>query len=828
MTWQSVTLPLLLLINTGVALVILQTAWQRRRTRGAVPFFWMVLAVAFWSVTAAMELVVADVYQKLLWSKLQYFSITSLPALWFAFALEYGQAEGQHSRIRPIHLALLWVIPVITLVLALSNEWHGLIWSDVTLIQPAPHALARYEHGVWFWVFVAYAYIILLAGTLILIFRTIQLPAEHRRQTVFLLIGAAIPWAANIAYLTGLTRGIEIDLTPIAFCLTGVIYSFQVFRFHLFSLVPIAQDIIVASMLDGVVVLDSQSRVIYINPAAQKIFQPGDIVGKPIHEGLPELAAEIENNAKNDQTDASRHMLEVQSDGLPPRFIDLHVSPLQDQSAHRFGQILVLRDVTQQKKDENHFRLLLDAVPDGIVVVDQQGLIAIANQSAEQILGYAPDELTSQPIRAIVPDCDMPALETASNYPMNLALLDQVQDQDASARRKDGREIPVQISTSPLNTSDGPMLLVMLRDITLLKANEEQMNQQSVALAAAASSILITDRDGRITWVNPSFTQITGYTAEEAIGRNPSLLKSGIHDENFYAALWQTILAGNNWHGEITNRRKDGTIFVEETTIAPARNSQGEITHFIAIKQNITQRKELEKMRDELMQTIVHDLRNPLTSILFALDLVKDLPETLRLPPEMTMMLAISRDNSWRMLGMVNAMLDYSKLESGKMPLQLEPVTLAELVEQSFRFQSQLAARRELLLLNDVPYDLPILLADRTLINRVLQNLIDNAIKYAPQGSNITIQARREPSRDAILVSVHDDGPGIPVELRDQLFQKFAASTSERGGTGLGLAFCRLAIEAHKGEIWLECEEGQGTTFYFALPINHPSAHKRS
>jgi signal transduction histidine kinase len=139
-----------------------------------------------------------------------------------------------------------------------------------------------------------------------------------------------------------------------------------------------------------------------------------------------------------------------------------------------------------------------------------------------------------------------------------------------------------------------------------------------------------------------------------------------------------------------------------------------------------------------------------------------------------------------------------------------------------------LAARRELLLLNDVPYDLPALFADRTLLSRVLQNLIDNAIKFAPQGSNIVIQARVDQSGQAILVSVHDEGPGIPPELRSQLFQKFVAGSSPRGGTGLGLAFCRLAVEAHHGEIWVESEADQGTTFIFKIPIGDASDSKRS
>jgi hypothetical protein len=490
--------------------------------------------------------------------------------------------------------------------------------------------------------------------------------------------------------------------------------------------------------------------------------------------------------------------------------------------------MLVLSDITERKKEEDRFGLLIDAAPDGILVIDQRGFITMANQRAEEMLGYHTDELTMQPLSIIVPANYMEPSKMVTRYLENPTQPEPFHSNEVYASCKDGRELPVDIALSQIDTPEGIFILAMLRDLTMQKAAEELLNQQGVALTAAPSTIVITDQQGWITWVNPAFTHNTGYSAEEVIGKKPSIIKSGLHDEKFYADLWRTILAGENWHGEITNRRKDASLFIEDATIAPVRNSKGEITHFIAIKQDITKRKELEQMRDELLQTIVHDLRNPLTSILFALDMIKDQPDTLRLPPEMAMMLAISRDNSWRMLGMVNAMLDYSRLESGKMPLQREPVTLAELVEQSFRFQSQLAARRELLLLNDVPYDLPVVSADRTLVSRVLQNLIDNAIKYAPQGSNIVIQASLDAARNAILVTVHDQGPGIPPELHSQLFQKFASGTSARGGTGLGLAFCRLAIEAHKGEIWVECEEQQGTTFLFTLPLENTAATKRS
>jgi PAS domain S-box-containing protein len=813
MTWHSTIFPLLLLINAGVALIILQTAWQRRHTRGALPFCWMVLAVSVWSFAGAMELLAIELPLKVFWSKVQYFGIVSLPILWLLFAQEYAQIGGALFH-RRAFLALLWLIPVITILLALTNEWHDLIWSAITPLQTQPIPLFRYEHGAWFWVFAVYGYAILFAGTMLLVIGTARFSPDHRRQALILLIGAAIPWVANLAYLSGWTAAVGIDVTPIAFCLTSIIYALQVFRFQLFDLIPIAQDVIVESMSDGIIVLDLKGRISYINPTARQILKADPEIGKTAAEALPDLPLFSDAGSPG-----APQVLEIRTDEGTARYYDIQSATLDDRRGRPSGRMILIRDVTAAKREEGLLRAILDAAPYGMIVIDRHGSIAMANAPAEQMLGYQPGELNARPLGAIVPARYADASSMIARYLQDPLQVGDPHGREVAALCKDGRELPVEITLNLLNAPTGLLILATLRDLSRQKAAEEQINQQSVALAAAASAIVITDREGWITWVNPAFTQITGYSAEEAIGKKPSILKSGFHDQKFYAHLWQTILAGENWRGELTNRRKDGSLFIEEATIAPVRNARGEITHFIAIKQDITKRKELEGMRDELMQTIVHDLRNPLTSILFALDMIKDQADALRLPPEMAMMLAISRDNSWRMLGMVNAMLDYSRLESGKLPLQREPITLAEMVEQSFRFQSQLAARRELLLLNDVPYDLPPVLADRTLISRVLQNLIDNAIKYAPQGSNITIKAQVDAQCNAVRVVVHDDGPGVAFELRDQLFQKFASERSERGGTGLGLAFCRLAIEAHKGQIWVESEEGRGTDFIFTLPL---------
>jgi PAS domain S-box-containing protein len=700
MVWQTFLITVLLFIAAAIAIAAMQASWQRRTTPGATYFAWMMLAVAIWTLSSAFEYVVDSYPIKIYWSKIQYLGITSLPVFWLLFALDYSQILPRLSvRLRRA-LYLVGVIPAITLTLAITNERHGLIWSEVAILQSTPRLLVDYHHGAWFWVGAIYSYILLFFGTSALIWGIIHFSQLYRRQSIALIIGALIPWAANFLYLARIRLIPGVDLTPVAFVVAGAIYSLEVFRFQLFDLVPFAQDAVVESMSDGVLVVDEALRIIYLNPAARSILQVDGSDHYSLEKAGLKIGAVIQS-----ALDQNVRRSEIKTDDDPPRYIELQLDPLYRTQGRAAGRLILLRDISLQK---------------------QAG---------------------------------------------------------------------------------------------------EQLRLQSVALSSAPNSIMITDRQGNIQWVNPAFTELTGYRLEEVIGKNPRILKSGKQAPEFYQNLWQTILAGEDWHGELVNRRKDGSLYVEDAMISPVFNEENEITHFVALKQDITARKELEKMRDDLMQAIVHDLRNPLNSILFSMDMIQTLPGVENLPSEILSMVEISRGNAWRMLGMINSMLDLSRLENGNMPLMREPVVLAELVEQTIHSQSLLAQRREILILNDVPYDLPRVFIDRILISRVLQNLVDNAIKFTAQGSNIEITAKTDPENRAVIVSVHDNGPGIPQELKGMLFQKFITGASPRRGSGLGLAFCRLAVEAHHGKIWVESEDHQGTTFLFSLPIEDQEPH---
>jgi len=222
-----------------------------------------------------------------------------------------------------------------------------------------------------------------------------------------------------------------------------------------------------------------------------------------------------------------------------------------------------------------------------------------------------------------------------------------------------------------------------------------------------------------------------------------------------------------------------------------------------------------------MTHTMVHDLRNPLTGIVTALNMVLE-GYMGELSPPHHQVLAIAQHSGERMMKLVSAILDVSRLESGRMPVQLLPVGPADLVREAMQNQAALAHNKQLRLESDLSPDLPPVQADLNLIQRVLQNLIGNAVKFTPEGGCVQITAClvQEPSAAAVVqIAVSDTGPGIPLEIQSQLFQKFVTGGQQEHGSGLGLAFCKLAVEAHGQRIWVDSSPGKGTTFTFSLAV---------
>ena len=240
------------------------------------------------------------------------------------------------------------------------------------------------------------------------------------------------------------------------------------------------------------------------------------------------------------------------------------------------------------------WKTLLEISQDAILLTNQSGMIYACNERVEELFGYGQAELLNQPLHKLVPEGLRSAQRRYRKGAYAGAKNIRIGKRTVYGLHKDGHELSLQISFTPLEIKEYLSFIVMLQPVEVESEGSQQILMLSAALESAGHAVAISDLSGVCLWVNPAFTQLTGYTAQEISGRSLSLLKSGLHDRDFYTQLWQTIQAGETWQGEITNRHKDGHLYTEQQTIAPVRDSRGAIVCYVAIKQNVSQQRRLE------------------------------------------------------------------------------------------------------------------------------------------------------------------------------------------------------------------------------------------
>lgn len=607
-------------------------------------------------------------------------------------------------------------------------------------------------------------------------------------------------------------------------------------------------------------------KLLYANPAALHMFganSPQDLIGKPIldlvhpdyHEIVQKRVDSVAANGGNVP------MMELKYRKLDGTVIDVEAQGTYIIFDGEPAMVSVAHDITERKlaelalrEREAQLEQTFGASPIGMAVVGLDGQFLKVNRALRNMLGW--NEGTPLPLsfEAIShPDDIAPRRQLVQE------MLDGQRDTYQMEKRykhQKGYEVLAQLNVSLVRGSDGKPLhfVSQVQDITERKTAERQLNKLSLAVDQSPESIVITDIDDRIEYVNEAFVKTTGYTREEITGKNPRLLVSDKTPPERLIAMSEAIKSGSTWKGELYNANKNGSDLIVYAIVTPLRQPDGSISHYVSVQEDITIKKrlgeELDQHRHHLEDLVVsrtvelasaqqqaeaanqaksnfianmsHEIRTPMNGVLgmtyLALAATKD--------PKLRDYLQKIHLSGQHLLHIVDDILDFSKIEAGKMNLEAIDFSLPQLLKNIVNMMSSKIAARNLTLHVDIDEQISTQLrGDPHRLSQILINYTNNAIKFTERGEiNIFVRKlNNTPSGCILRFEVEDTGIGMTKDQQELLFKSFqqadSSTTRKYGGTGLGLAISKQLTTLMGGEVGVLSVLGQGSTFWFTARL---------
>jgi PAS domain S-box-containing protein len=503
------------------------------------------------------------------------------------------------------------------------------------------------------------------------------------------------------------------------------------------------------------------------------------------------------------------------------------------------GQLLKMRgtiqDITERKRielalqdSEARYRSFAEELPLGIIIT-QDGHVKYVNRAAVGMFGYPEEEIVEKPFLPFVDEPDRAWLIDLHQRRMRGEKVES--PYVIGVLRGDGTVHQWQLHSSTIEWEGKLAALASIDDIT-----ERRQYEQDLRIAATTfesqEGVVITDADNVILRVNRSFINITGYSAEEVIGRKTTMFNSGRHDPDFYAAMWERINSNGSWEGDVWNQRKNGENYPAHLTISAVKGKDDILTNYVATYSDITARvtaeeklldslrklEEKEQAKTRFLAAAGHDLRQPIAAATLFLEALKFTSQTLQ-QSELTERI----DHSMRIFSsLLDRLLDISKFDAGLVKPQISTFHLADLFSWLERNFDQTALSRELRLRLFFPSNRPLVVStDIALVHSVLMNLVSNALKFTRRGS-ILVSARLR--GDTVLMQVWDTGIGIAKadlpHIFDEFYQVANPQRNREAGLGLGLSICQRAMSLLGSEITCRSRLGHGSIFEFSLPLS--------
>ncbi len=640
------------------------------------------------------------------------------------------------------------------------------------------------------------------------------------------------------------------------------------------------------TLLDGIpesaLLVDLNGIVIAANTAvAQRLnFKKKDLIGSNIFHAIPKEVAELRRIFFDQAIKTGSHVQfqDVRYD----RIIDNRINPIFDQDGKISGFAIIGIDITERKQAETIQQLqyniaratistrnlneLFDVVKNELSsIIDAKNLfIALYNEETGTLSAIVDrDEKDEIP--------EWPAEKSITGYLIKQNRPMLMQKNEILRLHEEGIiNVFGTVSEAwlgvPLKTGEKMLGAIVVQnydhpdvydqtsiEIMELVAHELSMfidwqrtKEKSIKLSRAVEqssvSIVITNKEGSIEYVNPFFTKLTGYKFEEVKGKNPNMLKSGHHSIPFYTELWDTLLSGNDWEGEMLNKKKNGELFWEHAAISPIVNNDGVITNFVAIKEDITDRKKMlealvaakekveksDRLKTAFLQNISHEIRTPLNGILGFGELILGMDVPNEKSKEMIMHV---RQSSKRLTDTITGYVDMASVVSGIMEVHKKEFLLQPLIEETIKEVKPLCDEKKIALTTVLPkpYTDIRLFSDRELIRKTIHILLDNALKFTIQGEIIS-GYRVIP--EYLEFYVQDTGVGIADDKLEMIFDMFSqedtSDTRAHEGSGLGLSIASGMVKLLGGSISVTSEKGKGSTFVFTVPFTATTFTKQA
>ncbi len=599
----------------------------------------------------------------------------------------------------------------------------------------------------------------------------------------------------------------------------------------------------VKNAADAIFLFDEKGEFELVNEQACKSlgYTEDELLQLSVADIAPELTQEevlaINTGTFSDQWPLTMTGTQKRKDGsIFP--VEVSTDKIEIEGEPRF--VALARDISERNKIEEVtqkqavFGQIVENALNEIYIFEVDTLLfTLVNKGARENIGYTLaelQELTPADIRLGV---------TLEKFAETIQPLKEDEVEmlvfETWHQRKDGSKYPVEVHLQKTVTPGRQVFIAVIIDISRRNELEAERRRLAAAIEQTSETIVITDRNGTIQYVNPAFETLTGYSREEAIGNTPRVLKSGKHDKLFYEKMWTSLLQGNVWKGNLINRKKDGSLFEEDATISPMQDSHGRITNFVAVKRDVTREISLEKQLRQAMKMeaigtlaggIAHDFNNILAAILGYGEMAREqVDENDQLKSDIDQVIRAGN----RAKQLVKQILTFSRQgEEDFSPIEIQPI-----VKEALKLlRSSLPSTIEMQ--EHIDLECRPVLADSTQIHQVLLNCCTNA-KHAMEKDGGTLTVSLSEVKVTALgsipacpqleigiyldLSIGDTGCGMDALTQSKIFDPFFTTKEIGKGTGLGLAVVHGIIKQHNGEMSVESKPGEGTVFHLYLPV---------